>query len=150
MEYGNVIKEHEQYSISLSGDGTTMLFNWNQIPGLTAQNFADGITEFATQCATHQPSRAVIDARRLDQESQAVKWLRGQTQVDGVDAYDPWWVQTIVPLYHDAGITSLAVATGDPDSPGEIPAPPKVNFQIGYFADVDSASTWPNSYTGRL
>jgi hypothetical protein len=145
MVNGNAIKEHDHYTISISGDGKTMLFTWKQIPGLSAESFADGITDFATQCATHQPSRAVIDARQLDQESQAVNWLRGRTQVDGLDAYDAWWVKSIVPLYHDARIASLTVATGDPEAPGEIPTPPGVNFRMGYFFDVDAASSWPSS-----
>ncbi|MFV1999026.1 MAG: hypothetical protein ACC654_01525 [Acidimicrobiia bacterium] len=144
MEKHNVIKELEHYSISLSRDGTTMLFGWNDTRGLSALKFADGITDFAASCVTHQPTRAVIDARQLDQGSEAFSWLRGQTQVDGLDAYDPWWLQTIVPLYHDAHIAALAVATGDPTAPGEVPTPPEVNFKIGYFADVESASTFPS------
>ena len=144
MENATVIKEHEQYNISLSGDHKTMLFSWNRIPGLTARDFAYGITDFASQCASHQPSRVVIDARQLDQESQAVHWLRGHARVEGLDAYDPWWMRTAVPLYHDAGIGSLTVATGDPNAPGEIPTPDGAHFQMGYFTDVDAASNWPS------
>jgi hypothetical protein len=145
MENGNIVKEHDHYSISLSNDGTMLLFDWSQTRGLSALDFSQGITDFARQCITHVPARAVIDARHLDQESEAFSWLRGQTQVEGLDAHDPWWMQTIVPLYHDAGIAALAVATGDPTAPGLVPTPPEVNFQIGYFPDVESADKIPLS-----
>jgi len=142
MENANAIIEHDHYTISLSDDGTMMLFDWIQNSGLSALDFAQGITDFAGQCVAHQPARAVVDARHLDQESEAFSWLRGQIQIDGLDAYDPWWMQTIVPLYHDAGIAAMAVATGDPTAPGEVPTPPEVNFQIGYFPDLESASSF--------
>lgn len=143
MENATVIKEHEQYSISLSGDRETLLFSWNHIPGLTARDFANGITDFASLCVSLHPSRAVFDARQLDQESQAIHWLDGRGPVEGFDAYDTWWVRTVVPLYNEAGIGSLTVATGDPNAPGEIPTRDGAHFQMGYFTDVVAASNWP-------
>ncbi len=143
MENGRAITEHDHYSNSLSEDGIAMLLSWNRSPGLSAQAFADGIIDFATQCVAHHPSRAVIDARQLDPDSEGVAWLRGKSEVDGLAAYEPWWAETIVPLYHDAGISSLAVATGDPNAPGEVSTAPEIKFLMGYFDDVEAASTWP-------
>lgn len=143
MENRRAITEHDNYSISLSEEGTTMLFSWKRTPGLSAQAFADGITDFATQCVAHHPSRAVIDARQLDPDSEGVGWLRGRAEIDDLDAYEPWWVEMIVPRYHDASITSLAVATGDPNAPGEVQTSEAVDFRMGYFNDVESASAWP-------
>jgi len=48
----------------------------------------------------------------------------------------------IVPLYHNAGLVRLGVATGDPDSPGEVPSPPDVTFKMGYFHDSEAAANW--------
>ncbi len=52
-------------------------------------------------------------------------------------------MREIVPVYHEAGIASLAVATGDPNAPGELAdIPPGVNFRMGYFPDLASAMRW--------
>jgi len=142
VENDSVIDEHQQYIISLSDDGSTMLFNWNHLSGLSALDFAQGIMNFASRCETHRPARAVIDARQLDQTSEAVNWLRAKVEVEGLDDYEPWWAESVLPLYHDAGITSLTVATGDPNAPGEVPSPPGVRFKMGYFFDLDQARNW--------
>jgi len=48
-----------------------------------------------------------------------------------------------VPIYHEAGIDTLAVGTGDPNAPSELEnSPPGVNFKIGYFSDLEAALAW--------
>lgn len=136
-----IIEDHDQYTISKTDDGA-LLFDWKSISGLNATDFASGINRFATQCEAERPSRAVIDARQLDQTSQAAKWLRNQEAIEGLDAYQAWWEREIIPLYNAAGIDALTVATGDPNAPGEIPAPEQARFAVAYLTDVDSARTW--------
>ncbi len=136
------LEDHDHYRISTSADSETILFEWKHAPGLSAGDFAAGITNYATHCTTHQAAHGVIDARALDPDSQAMAWLRGKTDVEGLDPYDTWWAQTILPLYHKAGLVRLGVATGDPNSPGEVPSAPEVNFKMGYFHDTESASSW--------
>lgn len=142
MNDDKTVEEQDHYRISTSADGETILFAWKDSPGLSAREFADGITVYATHCTTHDAVHGVIDARALDPDSQAMAWLRGKTEVEDLDPYDTWWAQTIVPLYHDAGLVRLGVAAGQPDSPGEVPSPPGVNFKMGYFNDTESASNW--------
>ncbi len=143
--------QHAQYSIvqqdginpnEAAAGAQTLMMTWVHEPGLSAYEFAAGIRQFARQCAELHPERAVIDARQLDQSCEGVTWLRGQADVDGLADYEPWWAQTAVPLYREAGISWLVVATGDPNAPGEIPAPPKVSFRIGYVTDLEQALAW--------
>jgi hypothetical protein len=48
-----------------------------------------------------------------------------------------------VPIYHESGIDTLAVGTGDPNAPGVIEnSPPSVDFKIGYFSDIEAALAW--------
>lgn len=85
----------------------------------------------------------VIEAADLDQSSPAVAWLHGNNSETQTEDYMTWWTREIVPLYHDAGIVSLAVDTGDPNAPGELPKiPPEVNFRIGYFPNLEAAMQW--------
>jgi len=135
-----VIENHPQFTISSAE--TEVLLDWKSTSGLSATDFAEGIAKFATHCTIAKPARAVIDARKLDQSSEAVSWLRAQRAVDGLDSYESWWAAEIVPLYNRAEIASLTVATGDPNAPGEIPAPEGAGFAIGYFGDLDTARTW--------
>lgn len=143
MSNRSIGTEHPHYTIESIGAAKALLFSWKPAPGLSARDFAAGIAEFADQCKAQHPTKAVIDARNLDQSSEAFQWLRGHVEPTDLDAYDPWWFKEIVPLYHDAGIASLAVATGDPNAPGELAeVPPGVKFKMGYFHDLDHALGW--------
>jgi len=52
-------------------------------------------------------------------------------------------MREIVQVYNDAGVVSLAVATGNPQAPGELPqVPPGDEFKIGYFNGLDDATGW--------
>ena len=128
----NVLEDHRQYRIIRPSEGAMMMLAWKAVRGLAAQDFAQGISVFAELCRRDRPTRAVIDARQLDQESPAVRWLRGEGEVDG-EAYPQWWRRAVVPLYCEAGISTLTVATGDPNAPGRIASPEGVEFAIGYF-----------------
>ena len=59
----NSVEEHDHYRISTSNDGEAIMFAWKESPGLSASDFADGITVFATHCTTHDAVHGVIDAR---------------------------------------------------------------------------------------
>ena len=137
-----VVEDHANYTISTSTDGTSVLVDWKPVNGLTAADFAASITSFATHCQTRRPFRAVIDARQLDQSSQATAWLRAQIDVEDLEPYQTWWETMIVPLYNDAAIGSLTVATGDPNAPGQIPTPDAAKFAVVYFTDLETARTW--------
>ena len=140
---GTTIEENEQYKFVLAENKATLIFSWNHIEGLSAESFRAGIAGFAAQCKAHKPQRAVIDAAALDQGSPAVAWLRGQDADTGKEDYMTWWAREIRPLLNEAGIGSLAVGTGDPNAPGELPeVPPGVNFKIGYFPTLESAMQW--------
>ena len=137
-----VVGEHDNYSFAFIEKKNTMLFIWEYVEGLSIQDFRDGIATFAAQCKEVMADHVVIDAAALDQASPAVAWLRGEnTDVDEV--YGEWWAKNIVPIYHEAGIATLAVGTGDPNAPGELESsPPGIDFKIGYFADLDAALSW--------
>ena len=143
MEATTVIEDHEHYSIVASEDQQSLVFNWKFVKGLGAEGFAAGIEQFAFQCKTHRPARAVIDARSLDPASPAMGWLRSQLVVEGLEPYEPWWANAVLPIYHEARISGLGIATGDPDAPGEVGTQPGVNFKMGYFTDVDAVLSWP-------
>ena len=61
MEAQTVVRDHEQYSIALSEDRQTLVFNWGHVAGLSAEDFGAGIVEFANQCRLHKPVRALIE-----------------------------------------------------------------------------------------
>jgi len=143
MENGTVLDNGDQYRIVLASDEKTVLFDWKNVEGIGVQEFGKGIAAFAGQCRTHRPTRAVIDARKLDRNSDALSWVSGQATPPGEEKYETWWAREIVPVYHEAGIAGLAVATGDPDAPGEVDTPPGVKFKMGYFAGLEDALDWP-------
>ena len=134
--------EHEQYSFALLENKNTMLFIWEYVEGLSIADFRDGIITLATQCKKMLPDHIVIDAASLDQNSPAVKWLQGEESNTYLN-YSEWWSREILPIYHEVGVASLAVGTGDPNAPGALEnSPPGVNFKIGYFTDVEAALSW--------
>jgi len=142
LEHEKTLEENEQYSFALIERKNTMLFIWEYVEGLSIHDFRDGILSFAAQCKKTMPDRAVIDAASLDPNSPAVAWLRGDDS-DTYLNYGEWWAREVVPIYHEAGIDTLAVGTGDPNAPGVLEnSPPGVNFKIGYFADLDAALSW--------
>ncbi len=137
------LERNEAYGFNLTEDGKVLLFTWYHVPGLSVALFQSGITDFARRCKAHKPSYAVINASALDQNSPAVAWLRSHAAESEVEDYNSWWGREIVPLYHDAGITGLAVATGDPNAPGELPGlPPELRFKVGYFPDLETSLAW--------
>lgn len=143
MENEMTVENHPHYSIVLRADKKALVFNWKQVVELSLQDFRKGVAEFAGQCKTHKPSAAVIDARQLDPNGVAVGWVSGRKKSPDEEEYGLWWARDIVPIYHDAGISSLAIATGDPNAPGEAKqVPPGVNFKMGYFTDLESALRW--------
>ena len=142
MEDGTVLEDGDQYRIVLASDKKTVRFDWKYVEGIGVQDFGRGIATFAAQCRTHKPTRAVIDARKLDPKSDALSWVSGQATPPGEEKYETWWARDIVPVYHEAGIAGLGVATGDPNSPGEVDTPPGVNFKIGYFVDIEEVLAW--------
>lgn len=140
---GKIVEESSQYSITLNEDKTALIFSWQYIKGLSINDFQKGISEFAVECNNHKPNYAVIDASNFDQDSPAIAWLQDRITNSQKENYMTWWSREIVPIYHDAGIISLAVGTGDPNAPGELPnTPPGVKFKIGYFPNFESALQW--------
>ena len=142
-ENGTVLADHNQYRIVLAPDQNALLFEWKRVEGMGLQDFRSGVAEFAGLCKTRQPTRALIDARQLDPSGTALAWVSGRETPAGEEEYMTWWSREIVPVYHEAGISSLAVATGDPNAPGELPhLPSGGNFKMGYFSDLESALGW--------
>ncbi len=136
-----ILSDTEQYRLVLRGDDV-LLFDWKSVKGLSASDFRQGILAYAQQCQQHGPAKAVINAMVLDQTSEAIAWLRGDNSHQN-ESYDDWWAREIVPLYHSGNIATLAVATGDPNAPGELPNVPSfVKFKIGYFPDLQSSLQW--------
>ena len=143
LEKTKQLEDNEAYQFELSEDLKTLMFTWKRVEGLSVAVFQKAILEFAQLCRTHGPAYAVIDATALDQASPAVTWLRSQDSAQEREDYNSWWMRFIVPLYRDAGIASLAVATGDPNAPGELPGlPPAVSFKVGYFPDLETSLAW--------
>lgn len=146
MQNEKVVEDIEQYSVVLAEDKKTLLLNWKRVTGLSIEDFRMGVVRFADQCKTHKPIRAVIDARKLDPGEDPVAWVSGQKKFTNEEEYAQWWTREIVPIYHEAGIASLSVATGNPNAPGELAeVPPGVNFKIGYFDDLESAMQWEST-----
>ena len=120
-----------------------LLMDWHYFEGLSTKIFRDAISEFAELCMEHGPKKAVIDATELDPKSPAVNWLRGDN-ANEEQAYGDWWLSRIAPKYRQANIDVLAVATGDPNAPGEIDAyGPNLGFKVAYLNDLDDAMNWP-------
>ncbi|WP_282605404.1 hypothetical protein [Pelagibius sp. Alg239-R121] len=143
VQIGKLLKDNSNYSFVQSEDKKLLLFNWKHVAGLSIQVFQRGISKFAEQCKRHKPTHAVIDARALDQGSPAVAWLRSQDVETTLEDYMTWWTREVLPVYQDAGISSLAVATGDPNAPGELTSlPPEVRFKMGYFPDLETSLDW--------
>ena len=142
-ERETVLEDNDRYRIVLASDQSYLLLDWKQRAGLGLEDFRKGVAEFAGRCKTHRPTRALIDASQLDPSGTAVGWVSGRETPSGEEEYLTWWVREIVPVYHDAGISSLAVAIGDPNAPGALSdLPPGVSFRIGYFPDLGSAKEW--------
>lgn len=140
------ISEHAHYRIIQSNDGAELFFDWKNIPGISIADFKSGVAEFARQCEVHKPKSAVIDATKLDQSSPAVAWVTGRQKFANEEDYMPWWVRDIIPKYNNAGIGTLAVATGNPNASGEVSEqPPGFNFRMGYFKDLGGAKQWSDS-----
>lgn len=145
MSLGNAtqLEDNAACHFELSEDGRILLFTWKRVEGLSVALFKRGIADFAQLCQSHRPDYAVIDAAALDQASPAVAWLRSQDSASESEDYNSWWMREIVPLYRDAGVSSLAVATGDPGAPGELSdLPPAVSFRMGYFPDLETSLEW--------
>jgi len=143
IQNSQLLEETDHYTYHLTADKSAVLSRWKPVAGLSIEDFQNGIAGLAAQCATHRPARAAINAAALDQNSPAYAWLRGQNPDTGREKYDDWWTRVILPVFHDAGINSLAVGTGDPNAPGELPQiPPGVKFKIGYFPDITAALEW--------
>lgn len=144
MNLSDTTKIVETALYSIIQSGTSLLFTWKQAEYFSVDAMARGISEFANHCKDIRPKNAVIDARLVDPQSPALGWVSGQQKVDGQEDYNTWWMREIVPLYHDAKIESLGVATGNPQAPGELMETLEgVNFKIGYFDGLDDASNWP-------
>ena len=136
------ILENNSYSFSRLETEDAILFTWKHIPGLEVSLFKAGLQAFAELCRQHNPAKGIIDATALDQQSAAVAWLRGQSDAEA-QTYDNWWLEEIVPKYNAANLTGLAVATGDPSAPGELPnLPEAVKFKVGYFPDIAASVDW--------
>jgi len=142
MENQIMLDNDGHYTVELSADGSTAVFTWKAIEGLTCDDGRRGIEAFAHRCKDRRPTLAVIDARKLDPEGEVLGWVSGQATPPGEEEYATWWSREIAPVYHDAGVAGLAVATGNPEAPGEIPTPPDVHFKIGYFYELDDALAW--------
>lgn len=141
-----VIADKQNFRLILVENEDTIEFLWKRNDQLSATEFQQGILSFAQQCQHYAPNHALIDATLLDPQSQAIMWLRDQIEDQTIENYDQWWNREIVPLYHKAKITHLAIGTGDPNAPGELPAmAPDIRFRMGYFPDLSSARSWATS-----
>ncbi len=136
MNAQKTIEDNGQYTISQSG--SDLVFTWKYVAGLSIKDMASGIKSFATHCKSLKPHRAVIDARQLDPKSPGLGWVSGQQKFEEQEEYKPWWLREIIPLYNEAGISSLAVATGNPQAPGETETP-GAKFKMGYLNSLDDA-----------
>lgn len=140
---GKSIKENNQYTIIQSDDDSELSFTWNHTKGLGIDDFQKGILELVNQCKTHKPIHAVFDARNLDQNSPAFGWVSGKQKFESQEEYMSWWTREVAPGYNNSGIATVAVATGNPNSPGELKElPPGVNFKMGYFNSLEDAKNW--------
>ena len=128
MQNEKIVEDVAQYRTVLTEDEKALVLSWKHVAELSIEDFRMGVIRFASQCKTHKPARAVIDARKLDPAGDSLAWVSGQKKFTNEEEYAPWWTREIVPIYHEAGIASLAVATGNPNAPGELAEiPPGVN-----------------------
>lgn len=134
---GETTNNHEHYNIFYNIEEKMVFFEWKQIPDLSIEDFKQGIIHFAKNCKTVQPKKIVFDARMLNPDGAPFGWVTGQKNFEGQEDYNSWWFRDIVPIYHQSKVEKLYVATGDPNAPGIIDPIPGVNFEIGYFADLD-------------
>ena len=135
------IEDNAQYGVQEAG--ASLVFTWHPIAGLSIADMADGVRAFAELCERRRPEIAVIDARGLDQGSPGFLWVSGQKEFEGQEAYMAWWGREILPIYNRAGVSALAVATGNPEAPGALPeSPPGAKFRMGYFNGLEAASTF--------
>lgn len=137
-----ILHDNDAYVFEELEQDRVLLFTWKHVPGLGIELFKDAILEFAALCRKHEPAKGVIDACQLDQSSPAVAWLRGQASEEA-QPYDDWWAREVLPIYISASLGQLAVATGDPGAPGEVPKPQRdAALRMGYFPDLDAARAW--------
>ena len=143
MNNEKIIQQSDQYRFTLDEKIQTLFFYWEYVEGLSIETFQQAIKEFAVLCEEHRPTKAVIDAEKLDQQSPAVDWLRSQDSEAYQESYMEWWMREIAPIYCEAKISSLAVGTGAPNAPGEVfNLPPEISFKVGYFPNLQSAIQW--------
>ncbi len=133
-----VLMENNQYAIS-SVDNY-LLLHWKKEKSLSIGDFKKGIIQFAGHCRKEQTNKAVINATMLDPNGEAVGWVSGQKGIDAEEMYNAWWIREVVPIYHDAGLNLLSVATGNPNSPGIVSMPVDVNFTVAYLATIEEAA----------
>jgi hypothetical protein len=84
----------------------------------------------------------MFDARNLDKNSPAFGWVSGQQKSESQEEYMSWRTREVAPGYNSAKIATIAVATGNPNSPGEIKLPQEVGFKMGYFNSLEDARNW--------
>jgi hypothetical protein len=146
MKNEKIVQDNKLCRFILADDEKVLLLDWKHVTGLSLVDFKNCVAEFASNCKRYKPVRVVIDARELDPNGDVIGWVSGQKRIEGEEEYNSWWIREIVPFYHEAGISVLSVATGNPNAPGELPNVPKgVNFRIGYFTDLETAMQWKNS-----
>lgn len=136
------IQDNEFYAIKLNENLSALKLAWKQNNKLDIMKFKEGIKVFAESNKTHKPKRAVIDARQLDPNGDPFGWVSGQTEIQGIESYYPWWEREVAPILNESQISGLGVATGDPNAPGEIPSPEVANFKIAYFTNFDQVLAW--------
>ena len=144
IKNGKIVQDNELNRVTLTEDKQALLFVWKHVSGLTLLDFKDGIAQFAAGlCKTYKPARAIFDARLLDSSGDPFAWVTGQKKFEGEEEYNTWWMREIVPIYNEAGISSLSVATGDPNAPGELKnMSEQVHFKVGYFEGIETAMEW--------
>ena len=137
-----ILANETAYYFEKTENNDTLLFSWKPNVTVDVAQFRMAISEFAQLCLKHRPQRGVIDAQQLDQTGTGFAWLRGSKEGQP-DSYDEWWAREILPVYVQAGLAKLAVATGDPNAPGEVPIPDTSGaFRMGYFFGLDDAHAW--------
>lgn len=142
MDTIKTIKENEFYAINLNDSISALKLAWKENSQLDITEFKKGIIAFAESNSTHKPQRAFIDASQLNPNGNPVGWVSGQKEIEGVEEYNSWWGREIAPILNESQILGLAVATGNPNAPGEIPSPEVANFKIAYFTDFDQLLAW--------
>ena len=143
IKNGKILHDNEYCRFVLVDDEKALLLDWKHVTNLTLADFKNCVAEFASYCKKYRPGRAVIDARALDPDGDVLGWVSGQKKIDGEEEYKSWWIRELIPLYNEAGISSLSVATGNPNAPGKVAYPPETfHFKVGYLNDLDAAMLW--------